>query len=89
MQALGSCVAARLSAANRRLLEEGAGFGMAVTGTLRSDWALPPFFGVVVGVYQRLRHGEERIPYGPFLALAAMITLLWGDRIMWELFGFS
>ena len=48
-----------------------------------------PFFGVVVGVYQRLRHGEERIPYGPFLALAAMITLLWGDRIMWELFGFS
>jgi leader peptidase (prepilin peptidase)/N-methyltransferase len=30
----------------------------------------------------RLRKGKEAIPFGPFLAAATMVTLLWGQEIM-------
>jgi prepilin signal peptidase PulO-like enzyme (type II secretory pathway) len=33
-------------------------------------------------VIAKKRKRRETIPYGPFLALAAMITLLWGSNIM-------
>lgn len=49
---------------------------------------LAPFFGTVVGVYQRVRYGAELIPYGPFLSLAAMITLLWGNDLLGYLFPY-
>ena len=39
-------------------------------------------FGAVVGLASFLRTRDHHIPFGPFLALAAMVCLLWGDVIM-------
>jgi leader peptidase (prepilin peptidase)/N-methyltransferase len=36
----------------------------------------------VVLVVAKKRNRQEAIPFGPFLALAAMITLLWGSNIL-------
>ena len=46
---------------------------------------LSSFIGSVIGVGLMLRHradGRLAIPFGPFLALGAMVTLFWGDRIV-------
>lgn len=43
---------------------------------------LAPFLGIFVGLYQKVRTQKSLIPYGPFLALAALILLFWGDRII-------
>ncbi|MCM8812590.1 MAG: A24 family peptidase [Candidatus Omnitrophica bacterium] len=48
---------------------------------------LAPFFGAVVGIIARLRHGAEVIPYGPYLSLAAFLAMLYGrtiiDAVFW------
>lgn len=40
--------------------------------------------GVVAGtmVLAGIRKGRDTVPFGPFLSLAAMTTLLWGDAIL-------
>jgi prepilin signal peptidase PulO-like enzyme (type II secretory pathway) len=43
---------------------------------------LAPLAGVVVGVGQRVLHGERHIPYGPFLCLAALVVIV-GWRTAW------
>jgi len=43
---------------------------------------LAPFFGASIGLIQRIRYKVEIIPYGPYLSLAAIIAILWGDEIM-------
>jgi len=43
---------------------------------------LAPLFGVVVGVANLIVKKDHTIPYGPFLALAAVISLFWGHRII-------
>ncbi len=47
---------------------------------------LAPFFGAPIGIYLKYRQGKEIIPYGPYLSLAAIVSLLWGDRILSYLF---
>ena len=49
---------------------------------------LAPVFGSVVGIPLKWRHGTELIPYGPFLSLAAVLALWWGDAIIaWYIHG--
>ncbi len=43
---------------------------------------IAPLFGSVVGIIAKVRHGEEIIPYGPYLSLAAFLMLLWGDHVL-------
>ena len=43
---------------------------------------IAPFFGAVVGVYILLLKKSHLIPYGPFLSLAAFISLFWGKDIL-------
>jgi leader peptidase (prepilin peptidase)/N-methyltransferase len=42
---------------------------------------LAPMFGAVVGLVQLLRTRDHHIAYGPFLSLAAVIAVCWGDKI--------
>ncbi len=47
-----------------------------------------PLFGSVVGIILKLKEKKEHIPYGPYLSLAAVISILWGDEIIgWLLKG--
>ena len=51
-----------------------------------------PFFGAVFGIIVKLRTKESMIPYGPFLALGALISLFWGEGLIrWILsnYGFG
>ena len=45
-----------------------------------------PFFGSIVGIILRIKEGRQTIPYGPYLSLAAVVSMLWGDRILHFLF---
>ena len=49
---------------------------------------LAPFFGSVLGLYVKFRYKEEVIPYGPFLSLAALMVMVWGDAILMRLFSY-
>jgi leader peptidase (prepilin peptidase)/N-methyltransferase len=42
--------------------------------------------GSIVGLIIKFKKGESYIPYGPYLALGAVISLLWGrELINWYL----
>ncbi|MBL7084488.1 MAG: prepilin peptidase [Candidatus Omnitrophica bacterium] len=41
-----------------------------------------PFFGAAIGIVIKIRKGESLIPYGPFLSLAALISIIWGEKII-------
>lgn len=41
-----------------------------------------PFFGLVMGVLNLLIKKDHTMPYGPFLALAAIISLFWANNII-------
>ncbi|MBD3296950.1 MAG: prepilin peptidase, partial [Candidatus Omnitrophica bacterium] len=41
-----------------------------------------PVLGAGVGLFMKLRFGEEVIPYGPFISLAALLSLLYGTDIL-------
>ncbi|MFZ2357500.1 MAG: prepilin peptidase, partial [Candidatus Omnitrophota bacterium] len=43
---------------------------------------LAPFFGVVIGIINLVTKKDHTIPYGPFLSLAALISLLWANKII-------
>jgi len=43
---------------------------------------IAPFLGSVVGIIVKIRTKESLIPYGPFLSLASLIALLWGNDIL-------
>lgn len=47
---------------------------------------LAPFFGSFTGLILKIREGKEVIPYGPYLSLAALISVLFGERIIGFLF---
>ncbi|MEA3490094.1 MAG: prepilin peptidase [Candidatus Omnitrophota bacterium] len=49
---------------------------------------LAPLLGVGVGLFMKIRFRKEEIAYGPYLALGAMISLMYGNRILDCLFGF-
>ncbi len=44
---------------------------------------LAPFAGMVIGVTQRLMHGQRELPYGPYLCAAALAVLLYWTPI-WD-----
>ncbi len=43
---------------------------------------LAPFLGIVVGIINLTTKKDHTIPYGPFLSIAALIALFWGDKII-------
>lgn len=43
---------------------------------------LAPFFGAAVGVFNLLKKKQHTIPYGPFLAIAAVVSLFWMERVL-------
>lgn len=43
---------------------------------------IAPFFGAGVGIYMKLKYGNDTIPYGPYLSLGAMVAILWGNHIL-------
>jgi leader peptidase (prepilin peptidase)/N-methyltransferase len=45
-----------------------------------------PVFGSVVGIALKIKDGREIIPYGPFLSIAAVVSIFWGERILEALF---
>lgn len=59
-----------------------AGIGAAIgwRGVLWTIF-LSSLLGSVVGVYMRLKKGEELIPYGPYLAAGAVIYIFFGAQI--------
>jgi len=48
-----------------------------------------PIFGAVVGIIVKIRTKESVIPYGPFLSLAAVISLFWYRVIIRMIFGYG
>lgn len=47
---------------------------------------LAPFFGLIFGIINLLVKKDHTIPYGPFLSLAAILSLFWADRIIGLIF---
>ena len=45
---------------------------------------IAPILGSVVGLIYMARTKDHHIPYGPFLSIAAVVTMLWGDRIFFS-----
>ncbi|MFH1355044.1 MAG: prepilin peptidase [Candidatus Omnitrophota bacterium] len=43
---------------------------------------LAPFFGAAIGIVNLIAKKDHTIPYGPFLSLAALISLFWYEAIM-------
>lgn len=43
---------------------------------------IAPFFGAVIGVINLTIKKDHTIPYGPFLSLAAILSLFWADKII-------
>ncbi|MFA5100843.1 MAG: prepilin peptidase [Candidatus Omnitrophota bacterium] len=43
---------------------------------------IAPFFGIIVGAANLITKKDHTIPYGPFLSLAAIVTIFWADRIL-------
>jgi leader peptidase (prepilin peptidase)/N-methyltransferase len=47
---------------------------------------IAPFFGLVIGIINLIVKKDHTIPYGPFLSLAAIVSLFWADKILRLLF---
>jgi leader peptidase (prepilin peptidase)/N-methyltransferase len=43
---------------------------------------LASFFGTPAGLYLKFVRKQDIIPYGPYLSMAAFVTMLWGNRIL-------
>jgi leader peptidase (prepilin peptidase)/N-methyltransferase len=48
---------------------------------------IAPFLGVIPGIISKIRSGAETIPYGPFLSLAVIIAIFFGNQILSMFFG--
>jgi leader peptidase (prepilin peptidase)/N-methyltransferase len=47
---------------------------------------LAPFLGAIVGAINLIVKKDHTIPYGPFLSLAAIISIYWADKIIYLIF---
>ncbi|MFC1509504.1 prepilin peptidase, partial [Candidatus Omnitrophota bacterium] len=47
---------------------------------------LAPFFGTPAGLYIKFKKKENVIPYGPFISVASLVAIIWGERILSYLF---
>lgn len=76
--------------------KEAMGFGdvklMAMIGSFLG-WKLillvffvAPLFGSIVGIILKIKSGRETIPYGPYLSLAALVAVFFGEKILKTLF---
>jgi len=72
--------------------KEAMGFGdvkyMAMVGSFLG-WKmvlfvffLAPIFGASVGIVQKIKYKEDVIPYGPYLSLATLVAVLWGEDVL-------
>jgi len=43
---------------------------------------LAPFLGIVFGIISLITKKDHTLPYGPFLSIAALLSLFWGNRII-------
>jgi leader peptidase (prepilin peptidase) / N-methyltransferase len=43
---------------------------------------LAPFLGIAIGVINLATKKDHTIPYGPFLSIAALVSLFWADKIL-------
>ncbi len=46
--------------------------------------------GSVIGIYLRLKNGQRQIPFGPYLAAAAVLYVFFGEKVMawyWHITG--
>lgn len=43
---------------------------------------LAPFLGIAFGIASLIIKKDHTIPYGPFLSIAALLSLFWGNRII-------
>jgi leader peptidase (prepilin peptidase)/N-methyltransferase len=43
---------------------------------------MAPFLGIVIGIINLAAKKDHTIPYGPFLSIAALVALFWGDKIV-------
>lgn len=43
---------------------------------------IAPFFGAAAGIINLATKKDHTIPYGPFLSLAALISVFWADKII-------
>ena len=43
---------------------------------------LAPFLGIVIGIINLVAKKDHTIPYGPFLSIAALVTLFWANKII-------
>ncbi|MCA9400919.1 MAG: prepilin peptidase [Candidatus Omnitrophica bacterium] len=51
---------------------------------------IAPFFGAVFGIIEKIRTNDTAIPYGPFIVIAALISLFKGSEIIqWVLNGYG
>ena len=47
---------------------------------------MAPFFGSIIGIYLKIKHKQDYIPYGPYLSLAALVAIFLGNEILRFLF---
>lgn len=43
---------------------------------------LAPFLGIAIGIVNLITKKDHTIPYGPFLSIAALLSLFWGNKII-------
>ncbi|MFH1878843.1 MAG: prepilin peptidase [Candidatus Omnitrophota bacterium] len=48
---------------------------------------IAPLFGACVGIFMKIKFRSEIIPYGPFLSLGAVFSLLYGEQVLKYLFA--
>lgn len=49
---------------------------------------IAPFFGAFAGIILKAKYKIETIPYGPYISLAAFITILWGEKFLGYIFSY-
>ena len=47
---------------------------------------IAPFFGSTAGIFEKIVHKKDIIPYGPYISMATIIGMLWGERLLGYLF---
>lgn len=48
-----------------------------------------PLIGSGVALFMKIKYKTEAVPYAPYLALGALVSLLWGNKIIEVLLGIS
>jgi len=43
---------------------------------------IAPFFGAIVGIILKIKDGRETIPYGPYLSLAALVSIFFAEKML-------